>query len=49
MDKKQRKTKSIKQEKKTRVSNGIVEENGKAYILCGDKKVPLVGGYIRLN
>lgn len=32
------------------VSNGIVEdEDGNAYILCGDTKVLLPGGYVRLK
>lgn len=49
MDTKQHNTKSVKEKADQIPTNGIVEENGQAYIWCGDNKILLPGGYVRLK
>lgn len=46
MDKTQRNTKT---KVKKIPTNGIIEEDGKAYILCGSKKILLKGGYQKIK
>lgn len=51
MDKKQRDLKPVKKKSDSDSipTNGIVEEDGKAYIWCGETKVLLPGGYVKLK